>query len=79
LKDIIENILDDSDFESEIPSDGNKITLVENRDKIECLIKSESKDLTHSIVEIDLINLRTIIRPINTLIESVFISNQNTL
>ncbi|QKJ62837.1 Shedu immune nuclease family protein [Flavobacterium sp. M31R6] len=64
--------LDNSDFESEIPSDGNKITLKENEGKIECVIENESKDLIHSIVEIDLNNSRTTIRPINTLTESFY-------
>lgn len=72
MKDIFEYTLDNSDSKSEIPRYGNKITLTESKDKIECLIRSESKGLTHSIVEIDSSNLRTIIRPINTITESFY-------
>ena len=72
MKDIFENILGDNDFESGIPSNENKIILRNKKDKIGCLIKNESKDLTHSIIEIDLNKLKTIIRPINTLTGSFY-------
>lgn len=72
LTDIYKDILDNTDFESNKPVNENKIDLITDGDKLVCFIKNESKSLKHKIVEINRANLTTIIRPLNTLIESTF-------
>lgn len=70
MKNIFKQIIDSSDFENHTPTNDNKLTLEENDSKIKCVISNESENFTHSIVEIDKIKKRTIIRPINTILDS---------
>lgn len=59
-------------FDDSFQVNENKVTFSKNGNKIECVICNESKNLTSSIVNIDLEVLRTIIRPINTITDSSY-------
>lgn len=72
MKDIFEDILGSDELDHSFQTNENKVTLSENGNKIKCIIHNESKNLTNSIVEIDLETSRTIIRPINTITDSPY-------
>lgn len=72
MKDIFEELLGSGDLESQIQSNDNKLILDENDETIECKIINESQNLSHSIVEINKKDNKTILRPINTIVESSY-------
>ncbi|QYS88557.1 DUF4263 domain-containing protein [Flavobacterium columnare] len=70
MKDILKEILDTSNLGNQ--TNDNKLVLEKKDNTIECKIINESKNLSHIIVEINKKNNVTIIRPINTIIESYY-------
>lgn len=70
MENILNGLLDTNDSENHVSINANKLTLIENKHKVECVITNERVNLVHSIAEIDLSNNITIVRPINTIINS---------
>lgn len=72
MKETLKELIDSSDLQGQIQINENKIIFEENDTKIECKIINESKSLSHSIIEIIKKNNKTIVRPINTIVESYY-------
>jgi len=72
MKNIFKESLDFSDLENQTQTNDNKVVLKEDDNTIECKIINESQKLSHSIIEINKNNNKTIVRPINTILESLY-------
>lgn len=62
--------LEEGELGNSITFDENILTLTDNEDKSECLIINKKRKLEHLIIEINKESLTTVLRPINTIIQS---------
>lgn len=69
MKDILKNSIPE-EFRSEASILDNRLVISEDENKIECKIINERQNLSHPIVEINKKDNKTIVRPINTIVES---------